>query len=83
MKAAMKVAMKSIVNHGPRDLRIGEQAVTPPGPGEVQITMAAGGIRGSDLHYYNHGAFGTVRLREPMVPKRSRASTARRQDVMR
>ena len=29
--------------------------------------MANGGICGSDLHYYNHGGFGTVRLREPMV----------------
>lgn len=59
--------MKSIVIHGPKDLRIEEQAVETPGPGQVQITMAAGGICGSDLHYYNHGGFGTVRLREPMV----------------
>ncbi|MEO0389034.1 MAG: L-idonate 5-dehydrogenase, partial [Pseudomonadota bacterium] len=25
------------------------------------------GICGSDLHYYNHGGFGTVRLKEPMI----------------
>jgi len=31
------------------------------------IRMARGGICGSDLHYYNHGGFGTVRLREPMI----------------
>jgi L-idonate 5-dehydrogenase len=59
--------MKSIVIHGPKDLRIENQDVETPGPGQVQITMAAGGICGSDLHYYNHGGFGTVRLREPMV----------------
>ena len=35
--------------------------------GQVEIRMAAGGICGSDLHYYNHGGFGSVRLKEPMV----------------
>jgi L-idonate 5-dehydrogenase len=29
--------------------------------------MATGGICGSDLHYYNHGGFGAIKLREPMV----------------
>ncbi|SFR40389.1 L-idonate 5-dehydrogenase [Litoreibacter janthinus] len=59
--------MKSLVIHAPRDLRIEEQPVMPPGPGEVQVTMAAGGICGSDLHYYQHGGFGAIKLREPMV----------------
>jgi L-idonate 5-dehydrogenase len=59
--------MKSIVIHGPKDLRIEEQQIETPGPGQVQITLATGGICGSDLHYYNHGGFGTVRLQEPMV----------------
>ncbi len=59
--------MKSIVIHAAKDLRVEERPVETPGPGEVQIRLAAGGICGSDLHYYNHGGFGTVRLREPMV----------------
>jgi len=59
--------MKSIVIHDARDLRIEEQSESEPGPGQVQIRMAAGGICGSDLHYYQHGGFGTVRLKEPMV----------------
>jgi L-idonate 5-dehydrogenase len=59
--------MKAIVIHAAKDLRIEEQSVAAPGPGEVQIAMAAGGICGSDLHYYNHGGFGPIRLREPMV----------------
>ena len=59
--------MKSIVIHAPKDLRISESETPPPGPGEVQITMATGGICGSDLHYYNHGGFGAIKLREPMV----------------
>ena len=59
--------MKTIVIHAARDLRIDDMPVEKPGPGQVLIRMAAGGICGSDLHYYNHGGFGTVRLKEPMV----------------
>lgn len=59
--------MKSIVIHAARDLRIEDRPVPAPGPGQVQITLATGGICGSDLHYFNHGGFGAVRLREPMI----------------
>ncbi|MEO0912863.1 MAG: L-idonate 5-dehydrogenase [Pseudomonadota bacterium] len=59
--------MKSIVIHSAKDLRVEEGDAAAPGPGEVQIRMAMGGICGSDLHYYNHGGFGAIRLREPMV----------------
>lgn len=59
--------MKAIVIHGPKDLRIEERPVEAPGPGEVRLRLAAGGVCGSDLHYYNHGGFGAVRLREPMI----------------
>jgi L-idonate 5-dehydrogenase len=33
----------------------------------VRVKIVAGGICGSDLHYYHHGGFGTVRIREPMA----------------
>ncbi len=59
--------MKSIVIHAARDLRIEDREAANPGPGEVRVRVAAGGICGSDLHYYNHGGFGSVRLREPMI----------------
>ena len=59
--------MKAAVLHGPKDLRIEERDLGPLGSGEVRIGVAAGGICGSDLHYYFHGGFGTVRLQEPMV----------------
>lgn len=59
--------MKAAVLHGPKDLRIEELELEAPGPGEVRIAVAAGGICGSDLHYYFHGGFGTVRLQDPMV----------------
>lgn len=59
--------MKSIVIHAAKDLRIEERDAQDPGPGEVQVAMAAGGICGSDLHYYNNGGFGAIRLKEPMI----------------
>ncbi|WP_299624648.1 L-idonate 5-dehydrogenase [uncultured Tateyamaria sp.] len=59
--------MKAIVAHAAKDLRIEERDMPKPGPDQVLIKLAAGGICGSDLHYYNHGGFGAVRLREPMI----------------
>lgn len=59
--------MRAIVAHGPKDLRLEPRDVAAPGPGEVLIRLEAGGICGSDLHYYNHGGFGDVRLKEPMI----------------
>ncbi len=38
-----------------------------PGPGQLRLRLATGGVCGSDLHYYNHGGFGAVRLKEPMI----------------
>ncbi|MBV1702460.1 MAG: L-idonate 5-dehydrogenase [Hyphomicrobiales bacterium] len=59
--------MRAIVIHQAKDLRIEERPVEVPAAGEVAIKLAAGGICGSDLHYYNHGGFGVVRLKEPMI----------------
>ena len=59
--------MKAIVIHAAKDLRIEDRETGKPGPGEVAVNLAAGGICGSDLHYYNHGGFGVVRLKQPMI----------------
>ena len=59
--------MRALVCHGPKDLQIAEISVAEPAAGEVLVNVGAGGICGSDLHYFNHGGFGTVRIREPMV----------------
>jgi len=59
--------MKAIVAHAAKDIRIEEHPEEEPGAGEVKLRLATGGICGSDLHYYNHGGFGTVRLRQPMI----------------
>jgi len=59
--------MHAVVIHGPHDLRVEPVAASDVGADEVAVRIAAGGICGSDLHYYHNGGFGTVRLREPMV----------------
>lgn len=59
--------MKAIVIHEAGDLRIENRETPEPGPGEVLVQLAVGGICGSDLHYFNHGGFGPVRLKEPMI----------------
>lgn len=59
--------MKAIVIHAAKDLRIEERKEESPGPGQVSLKLATGGICGSDLHYFNHGGFGSIRLKEPMI----------------
>ena len=59
--------MRAVVIHAAKDLRIEEVAPVAVGPRQVRVRIEAGGICGSDLHYYHDGGFGTVRVREPMV----------------
>ena len=59
--------MKVVVAHKARDIRIESRDITPAAPNELQIQIATGGICGSDLHYYNHGGFGPISLKEPMI----------------
>ena len=59
--------MKAIVCHAPEDLRLDTFDTDSLGTHQLQVDVAYGGICGSDLHYYHHGGFGTVRIKEPMV----------------
>ncbi|MDQ0137696.1 L-idonate 5-dehydrogenase [Neorhizobium galegae] len=59
--------MRSLIIHNAKDLRIEDGPVPEPAAGQVLVQIERGGICGSDLHYFNHGGFGTVRLKEPMV----------------
>lgn len=54
--------------HAKEDLRIETVAEPPVGPGQVLIRLGAGGICGSDLHYYYEGRNGSFVIREPLVP---------------
>ena len=64
---ARGAVMKAVVIHAAGDLRVDEVEDAPLGPQDVRVRVGAGGICGSDLHYYRHGGFGTVRLRQPMI----------------
>lgn len=54
--------------HAKEDLRVEATAVPEVGPGQVLIRLGAGGICGSDLHYYFEGKNGSFVIREPLIP---------------
>lgn len=59
--------MDALVIHAPNDLRI-ESVETPEmQPHQMRVKVRCGGICGSDLHYFQHGGFGTVRIQQPMI----------------
>jgi L-idonate 5-dehydrogenase len=60
--------MIACVIHGARELKI-ENRTEPPHPlaGEVLVRFGAGGICGSDLHYYHEGGILDFKVREPLV----------------
>jgi L-idonate 5-dehydrogenase len=59
--------MEALVIHAPGDLRVEEIPTPDLGPDQLRVRVRCGGICGSDLHYFQHGGFGTVRIKEPMV----------------
>ena len=59
--------MKAVVIHQALDLRVEDRAQEKVGTGQIAVAIKRGGICGSDLHYYRHGGFGVIRLKEPMV----------------
>lgn len=54
--------------HAKEDLRIEPEDMPAVGPGEVLLRLGAGGICGSDLHYYFEGRNGSFVVREPLIP---------------
>lgn len=61
--------------HAAHDLRVETVETPDPAPGEVLVAVQAGGICGSDLHYFHDGGFGPVRVREPIVLGHEAAGT--------
>jgi len=59
--------MKALVLMEPQHLVIQNRPMPEPGPGQVRVRIHRGGICGSDMHYFHHGGFGTVRMQAPMV----------------
>jgi L-iditol 2-dehydrogenase len=59
--------MRAAVLSKPGEIRI-EQRPTPiPGPDEVLVEVAAVGVCGSDVHYYEHGRIGDFVVESPLV----------------
>lgn len=63
----MAVSGRAVVVHAPHHLELETRETPEPGPGQVLVRVQAGGICGSDLHYYHNGGFGSVRIKAPMV----------------
>lgn len=57
----------AVVAHAADDLRVEDAGVVTPASDEVVVRIAYGGVCGSDLHYWRHGAAGASILREPMI----------------
>jgi L-iditol 2-dehydrogenase/L-idonate 5-dehydrogenase len=57
----------AVVVHAIDDLRIDDLPLRSPDADEAVVEIAYGGICGSDLHYWTHGAAGESILRAPMV----------------
>ncbi|REF35981.1 zinc-dependent alcohol dehydrogenase [Thermasporomyces composti] len=57
----------AVVVRGPHDFGVEERPVTPPGPGEVLVRVAAAGICGSDVELFA-GTRPAAYVRYPCVP---------------
>ena len=60
--------MKACVIYGAKDLRLEERQNDALEPGAVRVRVRAGGICGSDLHYYFEGRNGDFVIKEPLIP---------------
>jgi L-iditol 2-dehydrogenase len=67
MTAAVNGENRAAVLHGPGDVRVEQRAVPEPAAREVLVEVAAVGVCGSDVHYYEHGRIGSFVVREPMI----------------
>ena len=56
-----------VIAYGAGDLRVEDLGSPAPRADEAIVDIAFGGVCGSDLHYWRHGAAGASVLREPMV----------------
>lgn len=56
-----------VVCHAARLLKVEPVPVPEIGDSQVELAIAAGGICGSDLHYYLDGRIGAIEVRQPFV----------------
>lgn len=63
----LPLSSPAVVAHGAGDLRIEDIPLRVPAPDQSVVEILYGGICGSDLHYWLHGAAGESVLKAPMV----------------
>jgi L-idonate 5-dehydrogenase len=63
----LPVSGPAVVAHAKGDLRIDEVPLAAPAADEAVVEVVYGGICGSDLHYWLHGAAGESILKAPLV----------------
>jgi L-idonate 5-dehydrogenase len=61
------VMTRVVCLHAAQDVRIETRDLGAPGPGQAVVAIGAGGICGSDLHYFQDGGIGLIRVREPII----------------
>jgi len=66
-ETALPVSGLAVVAHAAGDLRIDDVLLAAPAPDDAVIEVRYGGICGSDLHYWLHGAAGESVLKAPMI----------------
>src|ERR1700712_2658666 len=57
----------AVVAHAANDLRLDQRELRAPTASEALVRIAYGGICGSGLHYWKHGAVGESVLKAPMI----------------
>ena len=53
--------------HGLRDLRLHDEPIPEPGPGESRVRITSVGVCGSDLHWFSEAGIGDAKITVPLV----------------
>jgi len=59
--------MKVVRIHSAGDLRLHDEPMPSPGPGESLVRVTAVSICGSDIHWFAEGGIGDARVQQPLV----------------
>jgi L-iditol 2-dehydrogenase len=59
--------MQVVRIHGPGDLRLHDEPMPAPGPGEALVRVTAVGVCGSDVHWWQEGRIGGDVIAAPLV----------------
>lgn len=63
----MAYTMKSARLFAAGDIRLQDEPIPVPAPGEALVRLGAVGICGSDLHWFDEAGIGDARLEQPLV----------------